>query len=167
VKPGKTVQRLLFFRKASSLLILSGIISTPQPLPWQQIGKCFVVSACATVDEYMIEKLMVDDKTADLLREPQRTGGSMIAAPSGFLIAGPMGNEEGILYADCDLELCLRHKLQHDFTGFYNRPDMFTLIQRKAPLRLFVEKYDEPFKEIICKTNQENEYIEKEAEVNS
>ena len=45
-----------------------------------------------------------------------------------------MGAEEGILYADCNLELGIQMKLRHDFAGHYNRPDIFQLqINRAAP----------------------------------
>jgi hypothetical protein len=45
-----------------------------------------------------------------------------------------MGAEEGILYADCDLETCVAMKLRHDFAGHYNRPDIFQLrVNRTAP----------------------------------
>jgi aliphatic nitrilase len=45
-----------------------------------------------------------------------------------------MGPEEGILYADCNLELGVLTKLRHDFAGHYNRPDIFQLqINRSAP----------------------------------
>ena len=45
-----------------------------------------------------------------------------------------MSAEEGILYADCDLEIGIQMKLRHDFAGHYNRPDIFHLqINRSAP----------------------------------
>ena len=45
-----------------------------------------------------------------------------------------MGPEEGILYADCNLELGIQMKLRHDFAGHYNRPDIFQLhVNRAAP----------------------------------
>jgi nitrilase len=45
-----------------------------------------------------------------------------------------MRAEEGILYAECDLELSIAMKLRHDFAGHYNRPDIFHLqINRTAP----------------------------------
>ena len=113
-------------------------------LNFAQMAKCFVISSCATVDEDMIKKMQLSPEHEDLLRSPEYAGGSMISAPNGELIAGPMGNEEGILYADCNLELCVRHKLEHDYSGHYNRGDMFTLIQKKAPLHIYVEDtYDE------------------------
>jgi aliphatic nitrilase len=45
-----------------------------------------------------------------------------------------MGAEEGILYAECNLDLGIQMKLRHDFAGHYNRPDIFQLhINRAAP----------------------------------
>jgi aliphatic nitrilase len=45
-----------------------------------------------------------------------------------------MGAEEGILYADCNLEIAIQMKLRHDFAGHYNRPDIFHLqINRARP----------------------------------
>jgi aliphatic nitrilase len=37
------------------------------------------------------------------------------------------GAEEGLLVAVIDLEDCVRAKLVHDYSGHYNRPDVFTL----------------------------------------
>ena len=54
-------------------------------------------------------------------------------APDSQIIAGPMGDEEGILYADIDLQECVKHKLHHDFSGHYNREDILQLyINRDA-----------------------------------
>ena len=59
---------------------------------------------------------------------------SVNAGPNGRIIAGPMGAEEGILYAECNLELGIQMKLRHDFAGHYNRPDIFHLhVNRAAP----------------------------------
>ena len=58
----------------------------------------------------------------------------MIVAPNSRIIAGPLGPEEGILYAECNIELSIQMKLRHDFAGHYNRPDIFHLqINRAAP----------------------------------
>jgi aliphatic nitrilase len=37
------------------------------------------------------------------------------------------GAEEGILEAEIDLEDCVRKKMIQDYSGHYNRPDIFTL----------------------------------------
>jgi nitrilase len=99
-----------------------------------QMSKAFVVSACGTVDEHMIEVLQAPPEAEKFLRDPDCCGGSVIVAPNSRIIAGPMGAEEGILYADCDLELGVMTKLRHDFAGHYNRPDIFQLhVNRTAP----------------------------------
>jgi aliphatic nitrilase len=99
-----------------------------------QMSKAFVISACGTVDEDMIKKLKTGPEGEKFLRDPNCCGGSMIVDPLSRIIAGPMGAEEGILYADCNLDLGIQMKLRHDFAGHYNRPDIFQLhINRAAP----------------------------------
>jgi aliphatic nitrilase len=99
-----------------------------------QMSKAFVVSACGTVDEPMIRMLRAGPEAERFLRSPDCCGGSVIVAPNGRILAGPMGAEEGILYAECDIEVAIQMKLRHDFAGHYNRADVFRLeINRSAP----------------------------------
>ncbi len=99
-----------------------------------QMSKAFVISACGTVDENMIRKLAVGAEGEKFLRNPDCCGGSVIVAPNSRIIAGPMAAEEGILYADCNIELGITMKLRHDFAGHYNRPDIFQLrVNRSTP----------------------------------
>src|SRR3979490_1669665 len=99
-----------------------------------QMSKAFVISACGTVDEAMIRMLKVDPEAETLLRNADCCGGSVVVAPNSRILAGPMGAEEGILYAECNLELGVLTKLRHDFAGHYNRPDVFQVhINRGAP----------------------------------
>lgn len=99
-----------------------------------QMSKAFVVSACGTVDEDVIRKLEPGAEAERFLRSSDCCGGSVIVAPNSRIIAGPMGTEEGILYADCNLEIGINMKLRHDFAGHYNRPDIFQLqVNRGTP----------------------------------
>jgi aliphatic nitrilase len=99
-----------------------------------QMSKAFVVSACGTVDEPMIRMLRAGPEAERFLRSPDCCGGSVIVAPNGRILAGPLGAEEGILYAECDIEVAIQMKLRHDFAGHYNRADVFRLeINRSAP----------------------------------
>lgn len=99
-----------------------------------QMSKAFVISACGTVDERMIEMLNAGPGGEQFLRNADCCGGSLIVNPMSRIIAGPMGPEEAILYADCDLEIAIQMKLRHDFAGHYNRPDIFQLhVNRAAP----------------------------------
>jgi len=102
-----------------------------------QMSKAYVVSACGTVDEQMIARLQVSDEDARLLRDPDFCGGSLIVSPDSRVVAGPLGPEEGILYADLDMEVGIKMKLRHDFAGHYNRPDVFQLRVNAAPPHLF------------------------------
>jgi len=99
-----------------------------------QMSKAYVVSACGVVDEAMIQKLQVGSDGEKFLRNPDFCGGSVIVGPNSRILAGPMGAEENILYAECNLEAGISMKLRHDFAGHYNRPDIFQLhINRSAP----------------------------------
>src|SRR6266446_6865752 len=102
-----------------------------------QMSKAFVISACGTVDERMIDMLEPEAQAEGFLRNPDCSGGSVIVAPNSRVIAGPMGAEEGILYAECNLELAVQMKLRHDFAGHYNRPDIFHLHVNRAAPRLY------------------------------
>ena len=99
-----------------------------------QMSKAFVISACGTVDDHMIEMLQPSPEAERFLRNADCCGGSLIVNPLSRIIAGPMGAEEGILYAECNLDLGIQMKLRHDFAGHYNRPDIFQVhVNRAAP----------------------------------
>jgi nitrilase len=102
-----------------------------------QMSKAFVISACGTVDDRMIEMLQPDARAEKFLRDPDCSGGSVVVAPNSRIIAGPMGAEEAILYAQCNLELGITMKLRHDFAGHYNRPDIFHLQINRAVPKLY------------------------------
>ena len=98
------------------------------------MSKAFVISACGTVDDRMIEMLKPTPEAEKFLRNPDCCGGTLIVDPLSRIIAGPMGPEEGILYAECNLDLGIQMKLRHDFAGHYNRPDIFQVhVNRAAP----------------------------------
>ncbi len=54
-------------------------------------------------------------------------GHSAIVAPSGDLLAGPLLDEEGILYATVDIVAARAQRRMFDPVGHYARPDVFTL----------------------------------------
>jgi nitrilase len=108
-----------------------------------QMSKAFVISPCGTVDDEMIAKLQVGPEGEAFLRNPDCCGGSVIVGPNQRILAGPMGAEEGIIYADCNLELCIATKLRHDFAGHYNRPDIFQLYVNESRPRLYNPYSDE------------------------
>jgi nitrilase len=51
-------------------------------------------------------------------------GGSAVLAPDGSYLAGPLWDEEGLLYAELDPELLLAERQRFDAAGHYHRPDV-------------------------------------------
>lgn len=54
-------------------------------------------------------------------------GGSAILAPDGSYLAGPVYDEERILYAELDPSVLLAERQRFDPVGHYNRPDVLQL----------------------------------------
>jgi nitrilase len=57
-------------------------------------------------------------------------GGSAIVAPDGSYLAGPLYDEEGILYAEVDRSRLLAERQRFDPVGHYSRPDVLELTVR-------------------------------------
>lgn len=54
-------------------------------------------------------------------------GNTTIVGPDGDIIAGPLTEAEGILYADLDIAVAHASRRQFDAVGHYARPDVFHL----------------------------------------
>ena len=54
-------------------------------------------------------------------------GGSAILTPDGSYLAGPLYDEEGILYAELDPSALLAERQRFDPVGHYHRPDVLRL----------------------------------------
>ncbi len=61
-------------------------------------------------------------------------GDSVVVSPGGAIVAGPLHQEQGILYADIDLSQIETARRTLDVVGHYARPDLFTLQVRALPL---------------------------------
>jgi nitrilase len=57
-------------------------------------------------------------------------GGSAILAPDGSYLAGPLYDDEAILYAELDPSTLLAERQRFDPVGHYNRPDVLQLTVR-------------------------------------
>ena len=60
-------------------------------------------------------------------------GGSTIISPLGKVLAGPLFDREGILFAALDLGEIARSKFDFDVVGHYARPDVFQLVVNEKP----------------------------------
>jgi nitrilase len=62
-------------------------------------------------------------------------GDSVVVAPGGRIVAGPLHNERGMLFAEVDLERVGSARRSLDVAGHYARPDLFTLHVDRRPQR--------------------------------
>ena len=58
-------------------------------------------------------------------------GGSAILGPDGAYLAGPLYDEEGILYAELDPARLFEERQRFDPAGHYHRPDVLGLTVRE------------------------------------
>lgn len=101
-------------------------------------GRCFVLGCNQFVRKDMYPASLL--KTAELSEQPEVMcrGGSAIISPLGEVVAGPLYDQEGILFAELDLGEIVRGKVDFDVVGHYSRPDVFQLIvneQNALPVR--------------------------------
>ncbi|MFQ5486849.1 MAG: carbon-nitrogen hydrolase family protein [Gammaproteobacteria bacterium] len=60
-------------------------------------------------------------------------GDSLVVAPGGGIVAGPMREEKGLLFAEIDSGCVASSKRALDVAGHYSRPDVFTLNVNTQP----------------------------------
>ena len=61
-------------------------------------------------------------------------GGSAILAPDGSYLAGPLWDEEGVLYAELEPQRLYEARQRFDPAGHYHRPDVFQFSTGARPL---------------------------------
>ncbi len=90
-------------------------------------GRLFVVSSGAVLrDEHIPDDFPLRQEMLDA-HHRYASGGSIIVAPDGSILAQAEPHEECILYADLDLELVRQARHNFDPTGHYSRPDVLKL----------------------------------------
>ncbi len=90
-------------------------------------GRCFVLGCNQFVKKDMYPENLETLEELEDRPEIMCRGGSVIVAPLGDVIAGPLFDEEGILYAQLDMTEVVKAKIDFDVVGHYSRPDVFQL----------------------------------------
>ncbi len=96
-------------------------------------GRCFVLGCNQFVTKEMYPSDL--ETLEELSNQPNVMcrGGSVIVSPFGEVIAGPLYDKEGIIYADLDLSEITKAKIDFDVVGHYARSDIFQLHVNSKP----------------------------------
>jgi nitrilase len=110
-------------------------------------GKVFTIVACSAMSDRIVDMLCAtEQQRRQMSGSPNAYSG--IFGPDGRLIGNAVIDEEGIVLAEIDAELCIEPKQYQDIVGHYNRFDVFELrVNRRslAPARFTgVPEIEEP-----------------------
>jgi nitrilase len=86
-------------------------------------SRAFVLSCCI----YQRASSYPDDVPIAAGPDLLGRGGSAIVGPDGQYLAGPLWDEEGILYAELDPDVLFTERQRFDAAGHYSRPDVLQL----------------------------------------
>ncbi len=95
-------------------------------------GKVFTVVSCSALTPEIVDAVAHDASSREMLERPH-SAVSCVVGPDGRLIGDPLIDDEGIVYADIDLNRCIQPKQMHDIIGHYNRFDIFSLHINRRP----------------------------------
>jgi len=90
-------------------------------------GGCWVLSLATAMQGADIPKDFPERDRLFNDDEWINPGDAIVVKPFGGIVAGPLHNEKGILYADIDVEESRNSRKALDVAGHYSRPDIFTL----------------------------------------
>lgn len=96
-------------------------------------GRCFVLGCNQFVTREMYPQDLPGYAEIASLPQIMCRGGSAIISPRGRILAGPLFDQEGILYADLDMAELAQSKFDLDVVGHYARPDVFKLTVNENP----------------------------------
>lgn len=110
-------------------------------------GKLFSIVSSGFMSDAAADIVCRGEKAARELLESTPRSVSMIIGPAGVPISDTLRDEEGIIYADIDIEQTIIPKQFHDVVGYYNRFDVFALHvdnSRREPV-MFASEFLDPF----------------------
>jgi aliphatic nitrilase len=90
-------------------------------------AKAFGLVTAGFMDRAMRDALVSRDAAAAEVVDGTSRVASFFVDPTGEQIGDALQDEEGILYAEIDINRCVEPKQFHDVVGYYNRFDVFEL----------------------------------------
>jgi len=103
-------------------------------------GQMYVISCCQALHRNDIPDGAGHKKYYPADRQWINAGDSAIVSPDGKIIAGPLHEAEGILYAEIDAKALAGPRWMLDVAGHYARPDVFQLNVIREPKALMRER---------------------------
>ena len=96
-------------------------------------GRCWVIgSGCSLRTADVPTDFPGHEDVFDQEVEWLNPGDSVVIAPGGDIVAGPLHEDHGILFADIDIGRAAADHRVLDVAGHYNRPDIFHLTVDRA-----------------------------------
>jgi nitrilase len=80
-----------------------------------------------TARERVRQRCSCVQRGAELVGQAAAEGAALVVTPGGKVIAGPLHEQQDILYAEIDLSRVAISRRSFDAAGDYSRPDIFTL----------------------------------------
>ena len=97
-------------------------------------GRCWVISSGVVLTREDIPADVPDrEKLYPDTENWINPGDSVVIAPGGEIVSGPMHEEKGLLFAEIDSAQVAASKRALDVAGHYSRPDVFTLNVNTQP----------------------------------
>jgi aliphatic nitrilase len=90
-------------------------------------AKVFGIVTAGVLDRAARDMLVDRDPSAAAVLDATPRAESFFIDPTGEQLGDVLRDDEGILYADIDLNRCVEPKQFHDVVGYYNRFDIFDL----------------------------------------
>ena len=105
-------------------------------------GRVFVISCCMALRKTDVPRDLEFVMLYPDGREWINAGDSLVVNPDGQIIAGPLHEAEGILYAELSADEMGGPRWMFDAAGHYARPDVFQLTVNRAPRPMIAERGD-------------------------
>ena len=90
-------------------------------------AKCFAIMCAGYMDKVMRDTVISHHPSAAETLDSLTQGQSCFLDPTGSQVGDSIQGEEGIAYAELNLEDCVEPKQFHDTVGYYQRFDIFDL----------------------------------------
>ena len=127
--------RVALYQKGITIYLSPNTNDNPE---WQSTirhiaieGKCFFVNSDMIVRKSSYPPDLRTSEDIQKLPEMVCRGGSCVIDPFGHELTEALWDEEGVIYAELDMQLAASCKMEHDAVGHYSRPDVLELLVKE------------------------------------